>query len=329
MRYEQDLQVQVRDRLARLLKIDSDEAAAQIKFTVDWIRRQPALMSILNNAESAELGLADDFEDWKVSVSQGVPGMTETEAGRAWLTWKLLEGIAEKARTADNDPMREFIMGYHERNSGGFTGAVRKMMLRVAAPLFEYLADAVGKAASSLHVLQRYVRRLEWFERDELCEKYEAAPGQKGEEIYDVAFRRFLFDEGVSMPYSQAKSPSGLADVVVDEPDSERFVGELKLFDGINRKKRELAKGFNQAIQYAQDWGSTTAHLVIVNLSERVLELPSDGPVENWPPYLDVGGIRVYMVVARALPRESASKQGKAQSVVVTREDLLNPDADN
>lgn len=325
MRYEQDLQVQLRDRLARLLKIDYDEAAAQVKFTVNWIRKQSALVSILTNAEQAEQGLAADFESWKQSVAQGQPAATETEAGRAWLVWKLLEEVADESRTGDTDPVRSYIMGYYRRNSG-VTDAVRKLFLRVVAPMFDYLSDQVGQAASMLYLLQRYVRRLEWFERDDLYARYEAASGQKGEEVYDIAFRRFLFDEGVSMPFSQVKSPSGLADAVVDEGDSERFVGEIKLFDGENRRKRELAKGFNQAIQYAQDWGSSTSYLVIVNLSGRTLELPSEGSVDSWPSYLDVGGIRVYMVVARALPRESASKQGKVQPVVVTREDLLDPD---
>ena len=48
---------------------------------------------------------------------------------------------------------------------------------------------------------------------------------------------------------------------------------------------------------------------------------------KTWPPYIDVASVRVYLIAVRALPTVSASKQGKAQPVMVTREDPVDPDA--
>jgi hypothetical protein len=192
--------------------------------------------------------------------------------------------------------------------------------------LFDYLSERIGAESSVLYTLERYVRRVEWFEREDLHQRY-LANRQNGEEVYDRDLRKFLFSEGINMPFSQAKSASGLSDVLTDLDTGDPFIGEVKLFDADSHRKRELATGVNQAAAYAQDWRKTTGYLIVINLSGRPLELPTDGPKGTWPPYLDLGGNRVYLVAVRALPTPTASKQGKPQPVTITREDLINPDA--
>lgn len=84
-----------------------------------------------------------------------------------------------------------------------------------------------------------------------------------------------------------------------------------------------IAAGIQQAIRYARDYGKTVAYLVIFNLSADHLALPSDDPERRGPPCLRVGGVTVYMVVVQALPVGSASRQGRANDVVVTRGQLV------
>ena len=129
------------------------------------------------------------------------------------------------------------------------------------------------------------------------------------------------------MPFSQAKSASGLSDVLTDVDTDDPFIGEVKLFNAGNHGKRELATGVNQAIQYARGKNKGSGYLVAVHLSGRQLELPTDGPKGTWPPYLEVGGVRVYLITVRALPVPTASQQGKPRPVSVSREDVVNPDA--
>src|SRR5260370_12649187 len=104
------------------------------------------------------------------------------------------------------------------------------------------------------------------------------------------------------MPFSQAKSASGLSDVLTDLDTDDPFIGEVKLFDADNHGKRELATGVNQATQYAQDWGKTTGYLVTINLSGRPLEFPTDRPKGVCPPCLQLGGVRVHLITTRPLP---------------------------
>lgn len=324
MRYQQDLQVAIRDRLRKLMIAHPEDIAREIRFVADWIAGQPALRALLAASEQVEPDL--DFTSWNQNLQQRLmlEWPTSTEAGRASLIWRLLGHITEADRTGPGDPMMSYIFTFGSNRSD----ATRELVERLISPLFDYLSEQVGQESNTLYVLERYVRRVEWFDRTELYDRYQANTS-RGEHIYDTDLRRFLFSEGINMPFSQTKSASGHSDVVTDLDTDDPFIGEIKLFDAANHGKRELAGGLNQVLQYALDWGKTTGYLIIVNLSGRPLDLPSDGPTEILPPFIDVSGVRVYLLVVRALPSASASKMGKAHPVVVSRDDLLNPDVDD
>lgn len=125
------------------------------------------------------------------------------------------------------------------------------------------------------------------------------------------------------MPIAESSSPSGESDALSDLSGEDPLVCEVKIFDADNRGKLHVATGVNQALQYAQDYGVTVAHLVVINLSGRSLEFPSDGPASIWPPYLELSGVRIFMISARGNRISSASKLGKAEPVVFSREDLV------
>ena len=83
MRYQQDLQVKLRDRLRKLMTANHIVAAHEVRLVVEWISRQPPLRSILTGGERAESDL--DVTSWLASI----PGMrgqlswaSSTEAGR-------------------------------------------------------------------------------------------------------------------------------------------------------------------------------------------------------------------------------------------------------
>jgi len=331
LRYQQDLQVNLRDRLRRLLVADCEDAGHEVRLVTGWIEQQPALRGILAEAERAEPDL--DRDGLGNALSQGGSGLgrsfrwpNQTEAGRAMLVWHLMRRMAAEDRDGTDGPRIVITYAHAVSSETNMTDMWREFAERILRPMFDYLDERAGAESSLLYTLERYVRRVEWFERDDLYQHY-LANRRNGEEIYDRDLRKFLFSEGINMPFSQAKSASGLSDVLTDLDTDDPFIGEVKLFDADNHGKRELATGVNQATQYAQDWRKTTGYLVTINLSGRALELPTDGPKGVWPPYLELGGIRVYLITVRALPTPTASQQGKPRPVSVTREDLINPDA--
>jgi hypothetical protein len=309
---------------------DGEDAGHEVRLVTGWIEQQAALRAILAEAERAEPGL--DHDGLASALRQGGGGLggsfrwpSQTEPGRAALIWHVMRHIA--AEDLDGADGLRIVINYARALGSGsdMNDMWREFAERILRPLFDYLDERVGAESSALYTLERYVRRVEWFERDGLYQRY-LADRRNGEGVYDRDLRQFLFSEGINMPFSQARSASGLSDVLTDLDTGDPFIGEVKLFDADDHGKRELATGVNQATQYAQDWGKTTGYLIIINLSGRPLELPADGPEGAWPPYLDLGGVRVYLITVRALPAPTASQQGKPRPVSVTREDLINPD---
>jgi hypothetical protein len=309
---------------------DCEDAGHEVRLVTGWIEQQPALRAILAEAERAEPGLDHDIlasalRDGGGGIGRSFRWPSQTEEGRAALIWHLMKHIADEELGGTEGT--RIVINYAHAISGqtNINDMWRELAERILRPLFDYLSERIGAESSLLYTLERYVGRVEWFERDELYQRY-LHDRQNGEEVYDRDLRKFLFSEGINMPFSQARSASGLSDVLTDLDTGDPFIGEVKLFDAGNHGKRELATGVNQAAAYAQDWTKTTGYLIIINLSGRPLDLPADGPKGTWPPYLDLGGIRVYLVAVRALPTPTASKQGKPQPVAITREDLINPD---
>ncbi|MEU4390324.1 hypothetical protein [Kribbella sp. NPDC023855] len=302
-------------------------AGHEVSLTVNWLKSRPALLAILTEADSVEPDL--DFEAFRRSFNDyGATFVwpSRTEAGRASLVWRLMQQmVADIANGIDSDRIGINYASSFTRKTN-LNDAWRDFTEQILQPMFDYLTEHVAAESSILYVLERYVRRVEWFDREGLYERA-MADTRKTEDVYDEHLRSFLFGEGINMPFSQARSASGESDVLSSLDSDDPLVCEVKVFDAISRKKREIASGFNQAIQYALDYGKQVAYLVVINLSGRALSFVVDDEVKTWPPHLTVSGVRVYLVSVRALPTPSASQQGKASPVVVTVEDLVNPDS--
>jgi hypothetical protein len=331
VRYQQDLQVNLRDRLRRLMVASGEDAGHEVRLVTDWIARRPALSAILAEAERAEPGL--DHGSLASALQQAGSGLarsfhwpSQNEAGRACLIWHLMQNIAADDRAGTDGPRIVITYAHGVTGHSNINDKWREFAERILRPLFDYLDERIGAESSVLYTLERYVRRVEWFDREELY-KRAMANTQKVEDVYDADLRRFLFSEGINMPFSQARSASGLSDVLSELDTDDPLVCESKVFDGVDRDKRHLATGVNQAIQYANDYGKRVAYLLIINLSGRLLSLPNYNDDKAWPPYLTVAGVRIYLITVRALPTVSASKQGRPTPVTVGRDDLVDPDA--
>jgi hypothetical protein len=326
VRYQQDLQVDLRERLRRLIVADPSDAVHEVSLTVNWIGQQPTLQALLAEAEAVEPGLDAGIFSTAIRQHQGFRWPSETEAGRATLVWKLMQAMAAEYRAGAGSVQIVMNYGHGLTGESRFADMWRGFAQRILQPLFDYLTERVGAESSVLYVLERYVRRVEWFDRKELYDRAMVDP-QKTEEVYDADLRRFLFTEGINMPFSQAKSASGLSDVVTGLDTDDPLVCEIKVLDGVNRGKRHIASGVNQALQYASDYGKQVAYLVIVNLTGRPLALPTEGDSKDWPSWIGIAGVRIYLLTVRALPTVSASKQGKPTPIAISHSELVDPDA--
>lgn len=315
MNFERDLQVRLRERYKRLFKTGHDVYDRECGYFRQFITSSPALNAIIDSLERLEPDL--NPEQWvEENFKSRSYDWPLTESGRAKVVWWLL------GRWMDS----ENILGYvrHFSYENNINASLRDMTEATVEPFVEYLEERLGTESEILYLLERFKRRLEAFDQEEL---YAAYLGQtaKGEAVYDRYLRRFLFDQGIDYPFSQPASASGKADVIGDIHTDDPLVCEVKLYDGEQYSVPYVAKGLNQAISYAHDYGKTVAHLVTINLSEHALQLPSDENVKSWPPRLHVSGVTVYLIVVGGRPLVSASRRGRATPRVVTHEELVRP----
>jgi hypothetical protein len=336
MRHQDRLQDAINGRYNRLTDTDAETIDHQIVLTHDWIAAQPELQAILIEAERAEPDL--DFETWhdEVRNSEEFAWPNDTEAGRAWLVWQLMSSIADSARAGAKYQIVDYSLG----QSNAPEGAVPAFVKRVFRPFFDYLSDQVSLGSAVVHLIWRYKKRVEWFDRDELHRRYEEAGDRRagristagprvGEEVYNLDLQRFLFLDAGYITQAKARSASGEADLVGGLDTDDPLICEGKLYDGKNAGKSHLRDGFHQVIRYAHDYNKAVAHLVVFNLTDRLLQFDSDGPAGAWAPYVQHERVRVHLIVVRAKrPDTTASEAGKATVVRISREDLINVEAD-
>ncbi|MEV6507806.1 hypothetical protein AB0M61_17045 [Streptomyces sp. NPDC051642] len=323
MKYQQRLQVAVRERLRKLMTAPFSSAGHEVHLAVTWINSQPALTGLLEEAARAEPNM--DRERFRTGLTRRGQFVwhSRTEEGRAVLIWDLMQHIAEQE--ADNPEI-----GWQTASSYSMSGrpqdSWRDFTEDILQPLFDYLSERVGAESSILHTLELYRTRIEWFDREELYTRFDADRAN-GEEVYNLDLQRFLFLEGDHITHAKPRSASGEADLVGELDGRDPLVCDGKIFDGSSRGKGYLVKGLHQIIKYAHDYGQHTAYLVIYNISDKLLELPTDGTPGAWPPYTELTGVRVYFIHVRVLPpTTTASKAGKATRVTLTHDELTNPD---
>ncbi|MGY5060024.1 hypothetical protein ACWDFR_39170 [Streptomyces sp. 900105755] len=323
MKYQQRLQVAVRERLRKLMTAPFSSAGHEVHLAVTWINSQPALKGLLEEAARTEPNM--DRERFRTGLTRSGQFVwpSRTEDGRAVLIWDLMQHIAEQE--ADNPEIGwQTAIGYSI--SGRPQDSWRKFTEDILQPLFDYLSERVGAESSVLHTLERYRTRIEWFDREELYTRFEADRAN-GEEVYNLDLQRFLFLEGDHITHAKPRSASGEADLIGELDGRDPLVCDGKIFDGSSRGKGYLVKGVHQIIKYAHDYGQHTAYLVIYNITDKLLQLPTDGTPGAWPPYTELSGVRVYFIHVRVLPpTTTASKAGKATRVTLTHDELTNPD---
>lgn len=320
MRYQRRLQQKLVEQYNRLHNVEWRSYTAQAGYFVDFIRQQPALRHLV---ESIEINLPDlDPKAWIDDTwSDKDYPWPPTEKGKFKVCWFMLRQIAQGSVKPERYAR---VIAFGTR---GIQESLIIMTEQVVQPLVEYLIGEVEDTSNVLYLLEKYQRHVAWFEQSRLWAKLEAEHAREGyagaEDIYDSDLRKFLFEQGVDYPFSQPASASGRADVVADMDTDDPLICEIKLFDGAQYGVAYLAKGLSQARSYAEDYGKSFAYLVIVNLTDRTLELPTDGLSGDWPPRIATDWMTIFLIVVQGKPLLKASKRGKIEPWIVTRQQLV------
>ena len=290
----------------------------QLRYVYDLFEKTPRFHAIFDLLKAATSDF--DTDDW---INKRVFGAKQTchewppsETQKLRVLLRLMEWCATEENCDPTAVGRNLVYG---RNLDEWVQAVTT---QIVFPLVDFLQTRLATDSEVLHHLERMRRQVEWFEREKLFRQYEADT-PRGEALYDTRVREFLFAEGIDFPFSQPASPAGKADVVAGLEGDDPLVCEIKLYDGKNYGPAYLRRGVGQAIRYAHDYGKSSAHLVVFNLSDDRLQLPSDEPTGVNPPRLQIEGVTVFLIAVQAKPLASASKDRHRQVRQVERDQLV------
>lgn len=298
------------ERFQRILNASIDSYGHEVRYLRDFVLSSPQLRAAIGVLDGVDI----NPEEWIDTFDRRNYSWPPTEIARTKILWHVVGLIADA-----DDPWKVAEM-FSDKSH--LVDALRDMTLAVVEPMVGYLIDSVDTGSEVLYLLNLYRRRVAWFQREELHLKYSSNP-EVGEANYDGDLRRFLLDHGVPYPFSQPASASGRTDIVSGIEADDCLVCEIKLYGGLsNYGIANLARGVHQAVEYAKDYGKTVAYLVIFNLSEDHLLLPSEGTVGQWPPWVNFGGVVLYFIVVDALPLPGASTRGKAHGIEINKDQL-------
>jgi hypothetical protein len=273
MRYERGTIVRLRERYASVVKAGYQVYEDEIRYLRDFILATPSLNAIVKLLELVEPEL--DPDQWITDhFGNSRYSWPPSEVGRCKVCWRLIVRWAEGEDAG--------AVAGEISNETNFNQILREATIAIVEPVIRYLEEQLGSSSDILYLLEKYRRRVEWFEHARLYSEIES-DRSVGEGFVDRDLRQFLFDQGIDYPFSQPGSASGKADVVGELDADDPLVCELKLYDAAAYGVAYLAKGTNQAYRYARDYGKPAAYLVIANISDERLAIESDVERREWP----------------------------------------------
>lgn len=190
------------------------------------------------------------------------------------------------------------------------------------SPILNVLHDKLNHSNSTIYLLEKYKRRTEWFTKKGLYHKYKSVD-KNYEQIFEDDLRLFLFDQGVDYPFSTPNSASGRADIVGEIETDDPLVIEIKIFDrGKNYGLDRIRDGFNQIVQYSNDYNKNVGYLVIFNMDKVELNFKFSEANNVFPPSIQFNNKVFYFVVINSVVKDSASKSGTMKEIVIMENQL-------
>ncbi len=170
-------------------------------------------------------------------------------------------------------------------------------------------------------MLTRYKHKCEWFQRRTLFDLWNDN-SSKGEKNLALHLYEYLHDQGLDFMI-EPSSISGEVDLIVDQRGEERLVADAKIFNGSDRGKSYISKGFRQVYQYLLDYNQSIGYLIIYKVCEQDLyiSLPYKSQLL---PFSIYNCKAIFFLVIDLFPYDSsASKRGALKSIEITEDDLI------
>lgn len=315
MYYTHELRANLQEWKNRLYKTPYNQFGSQLQFFLKRIENEPILMGLIEEA-SKKFSIDEKyakkwFEDYVDEI------LFDYEDEQASCFYHLSKYLIKEVG-ANQLIYLTFLSGtaYEERKISYI-----EMLIN---PVIEFFHDRIDNSNSILYLLEKYKKRVEWFKRKELFEKYKTAT-KEYEQVLEDDFRLFLFDQGIDYPFSTPKSFSGRADLVGLIDTEEPLIAEIKIYDSEKGyRKDRIFSGLSQIVKYTNDYNKDCGYLVVFNIDESEIVFKFSVEQKRFPPRITINNKTYYFVVVNLYHDFTASKVGKTKTVEINEDELLN-----
>ena len=301
----------------RLYRAPYAQFGNQLKYFLDNLNSIPQLKGLIQESTLKHTFSKDEYEEWSNGANYGrsTDIVYQSLENQAAVSFQLLNYVVEGSKSYDLHNLIIF-------QSSGFDKTKNSIIEDYISPIIYFLHEKLDKSNSTIYLLEKYKRRTEWFTKKELFDKYKSA--QKGyEQILEDDLRLFLFDQGIDYPFSTPSSASGRADLIGEIETDNPIVIEIKIFDREKGYGKDRIKdGFNQVVQYTNDYNKDVGYLVIFNMDSAELNFNFSGDSRTFPPSVHFNNKTFYFVVINSSISMTASKRGTLQEIEITESEL-------
>jgi hypothetical protein len=192
--------------------------------------------------------------------------------------------------------------------------------------IYEYMDEQIDTRNVIYSILLKYKQRSEWFRRARLrVIADEGQEGGKGERGLARDLQEYVFGQHIEF-IVEPTSSSGEAHLILREPGGRYLVIDAKYVpvDATRSVIRDqIGAGFHQVARYCEDFREPEGFLVsFIRAPKRIsLELEESDGLN----FLKIGGKTIYYLAVQISDEPSASKSGKADEVVIAKEELASP----
>ncbi len=302
-----------------------------------WLENHPVLSSLVRrlgclSTESrkqiekivADVSVAEKYQYYQ----PGFYTATSTEEHAA-LCLNIVQAIRSTAATEPS--LRDFtFLCFAEYLTGqpfeSSEEAIKPLRDVAIDGVYEYLDEQIDTRNVIYSVLLKYKQRSEWFYKNRLrAIADEGLEGVKGERGLARDLQEYVFNQHIEFVIEPSSS-SGEADLILREPGGRYLIIDAKYVPEDSTRstiRDQMNSGFHQVARYCEDYREPEGFLVpFIRTSKRIsLDLQESDGLR----FLSLAGKTIYYLPVQISDEPSASKSGKAEEVVITKEELVFP----
>lgn len=215
-----------------------------------------------------------------------------------------------------------YLLSNFQRESDDHLESLRNVALD---GLYEYLDEQIDSRNALYGIILKYKQRSEWFRRERLRSIVtKGIEGKSGERALVVDLQEYIFNQGVEF-YIEPSSSSGEADLIIKASGGKSIIIDAKYIKSESTRSeivRKISSGFHQVMRYCDDYNEHEGYLVtFVSIDKRIdLELEEIDGIKLFR----LGSKVIYHLFVDISDSPSASKAGKAEEILIKREELVN-----